>query len=93
MPRKRTKKAPATTKVRTKKRRQRLLQAGLVQKVAWVPAAFAAAFMDFALQLRREAGILLKGDPKGDGEKPPISSSIRTSREVDEEPRKSLTVR
>lgn len=48
---------------RTKKRREKLLGLGLIQKNVWVPAALASALMAFALQLRRQAGMLLPSDP------------------------------
>lgn len=48
---------------RTKKRREKLLGLGLIQKNVWVPAALASALMAFALQLRRQAEMLLPSDP------------------------------
>lgn len=53
---------------RTRKRREKLLGLGLIQKNVWVPAAFASALMAFALELRRKAGMLLPTDPpEGNG--------------------------
>ena len=40
---------------RTKKRRDKLLAAGLIEKNVWVPAIFAAHLAAFALELRRKA--------------------------------------
>ena len=48
---------------RTKKRRDKLLAAGLIEKNVWVPAIFAAHLAAFALELRRKAGLLLPTDP------------------------------
>jgi hypothetical protein len=52
---------------RTKKRRDKLLAAGLIEKNVWVPAIFAAHLAAFALELRRKAGLLLPTDPDLDG--------------------------
>lgn len=49
---------------RTKKRREKLLGLGLIQKNVWVPAMFASALMAFAFDLRRKAGMLLPTDPR-----------------------------
>jgi hypothetical protein len=40
---------------RTKKRRDKLLASGLIEKNVWVPAIFAAHLAAFALELRRRA--------------------------------------
>ncbi len=53
---------------RTKKRRDKLLAAGLIEKNVWVPAIFAAHLAAFALELRRKAGLLLPTDPDLDGQ-------------------------
>jgi hypothetical protein len=53
---------------RTKKRRDKLLAAGLIEKNVWVPAIFAAHLAAFALELRRKAGLLLPSDPDLDGQ-------------------------
>jgi hypothetical protein len=53
---------------RTKKRRDKLLAAGLIEKNVWVPAIFAAELATFALELRRRAGLLLPSDPDLDGQ-------------------------
>lgn len=58
---------------RTKKRREKLLGLGLIQKNVWVPAALASALMAFAFELRRQAGMLLPTDPR-DGEGKPSAS-------------------
>jgi hypothetical protein len=53
---------------RTKKRRDKRVAAGLIEKNLWVPAIFAAELATFALELRREAGLLLPTDPGLDGQ-------------------------
>jgi hypothetical protein len=53
---------------RTKKRRDKLLAAGLIEKNVWVPAIFAAQLAAFALELRRRAGLMLPSDPELDGQ-------------------------
>jgi hypothetical protein len=53
---------------RTKKRRDKLLAAGLIEKNVWVPAIFAAELATFALELRRRARLLLPTDPALDGQ-------------------------
>jgi hypothetical protein len=53
---------------RTKKRRDKLLAAGLIEKNVWVPAIFAAELATFALELRRRARLLLPTDPDLDGQ-------------------------
>ena len=58
--------APEPDGQRTKKRREKLLGLGLIQKNVWVPAMFASALMAFALQLRRQAGMLLPTDAPED---------------------------
>lgn len=53
---------------RTKKRREKLLTAGLIEKNVWVPAMFAAKLATFALEVRRRARLLLPTDPDLDGQ-------------------------
>jgi hypothetical protein len=48
----------------TKKRRDKLLAAELIEKNVWVPALFAAHLAAFTLELRRKAGLLLPADPE-----------------------------
>jgi hypothetical protein len=69
---------------RTKKRRDKLLAAGLIEKNVWVPAIFAAHLAAFALELRRKAGLLLPTDPDLDGQAiydPPLPP-LPTSAEI-----------
>ncbi len=54
---------PVPPIARTKRRRNKLLAAGLIEKNVWVPAIFAAHLAAFALELRRKAGLLLPTDP------------------------------
>lgn len=53
---------------RTKKRRDKLLASGLIEKNVWIPAVFAADLAAFALELRRRVGLLLPSDPNLDGQ-------------------------
>ena len=53
---------------RTKKRRDKLLASGLIEKNVWIPAVFAAELAAFALELRRRVGLLLPSDPDLDGQ-------------------------
>ena len=59
---------PVPPIARTKRRRYKLLAAGLIEKNVWVPAIFAAHLAAFALELRRKAGLLLPTDPDLDGQ-------------------------
>ncbi len=59
---------PVPPIARTKRRRDKLLAAGLIEKNVWVPAIFAAELATFALELRRRARLLLPTDPDLDGQ-------------------------
>ena len=59
--------SPVSSKESSQRRRQRLLQAGLLEKVTWVPAALADRVMHFARELRHQAGIPLREDTKVSG--------------------------
>ena len=75
---------------RTKKRRDKLLAAGLIEKNVWVPAIFAAELATFALELRRRARLLLPTDPDLDGRSlhdPPLPAPPMTPARVAKEER------
>jgi hypothetical protein len=79
---------------RTKKRRDKLLAAGLIEKNVWVPAIFAAHLAAFALELRRKAGLLLPTDPDLDGQAiydPPLPP-LPTAAEVAEKTKDSASI-
>ncbi len=59
---------PVPPIARTKRRRDKLIAAGLIEKNVWVPAIFAAELATFALELRRRAQLLLPSDPDLDGQ-------------------------
>ena len=59
--------SPASSQESSQRRRQRLLQAGLLEKVTWVPAALADRLMHFARELRHQASIPLREDAKVSG--------------------------
>jgi hypothetical protein len=77
---------------RTRKRRDKLLAAGLIEKNVWVPAIFAAHLAAFALELRRKAGLLLPTDPDLDGQVmndpplPPVATAAETAKKTKKRP-------
>ncbi len=84
---------------RTKKRRDKLLAAGLIEKNVWVPAIFASHLATFALELRRKAGLLLPTDPDLDGQViydpplPPLPTAAEIADKTKKPPRPPATKR
>jgi predicted nucleic acid-binding protein len=84
---------------RTKKRRDKLLAAGLIEKNVWVPDIFAAELATFALELRRRARRLLPTDPDLDGQPiydlplPPLPTAAEIADKTKKPPRPPATKR
>ncbi len=90
---------PVPPIARTKRRRDKLLAAGLIEKNVWVPAIFATELATFALELRRRAQLLLPTDPDLDGQPiydpplPPLPTAAEIADKTKNPPRPPATKR